>query len=362
MTTKMPSKESLIGFETELEDLRIKTLADLGEKDAKHIKNIITQQRVAEIAGRVFLQFGIFPPFWLVGTTLLSLSKILDNMEIGHNVMHGQYDWMNDKTIHSSNFEWDNTCDGKSWRQTHNYEHHTYTNIIGKDRDYGYGLLRMDEESEFKFEDYFNLVKFAALSVFFQYGVGLHELESDRIESGEIKLKDKIPFLKDFAKKASRQILKDYAFFPALGMLTGSGLPVLAGNITANFVRNIWSSSVIFCGHFAEGSHTFDENDCQDESKGQWYYRQILGSCNFSGNILMHIMSGHLSFQVEHHLFPDIPSVRYPEMAKQVQAICKKYDIPYNVAPMSTQYFSVIKKMFNNSFPPKNQLKMNNAI
>jgi hypothetical protein len=45
MTTKMPSKESLIGFETELEDLRIKTLADLGEKDAKHIKNIITQQR-----------------------------------------------------------------------------------------------------------------------------------------------------------------------------------------------------------------------------------------------------------------------------------------------------------------------------
>ena len=117
MTTKMPSKESLIGFETELEDLRIKTLADLGEKDAKHIKNIITQQRVAEIAGRVFLQFGIFPPFWLVGTTLLSLSKILDNMEIGHNVMHGQYDWMNDKTIHSSNFEWDNTCDGKSWRE-----------------------------------------------------------------------------------------------------------------------------------------------------------------------------------------------------------------------------------------------------
>jgi hypothetical protein len=71
MTTKMPSKESLIGFETELEDLRIKTLADLGEKDAKHIKKIITQQRVAEIAGRVFFAVWNFP------TILVSWNNII---------------------------------------------------------------------------------------------------------------------------------------------------------------------------------------------------------------------------------------------------------------------------------------------
>lgn len=361
MTTSMPTKQQLAGFEKELEALRLETIATLGERDEQYIKRIIRIQRIAEIAGRGFLQFGIIPPFWLVGTSLLSISKILDNMEIGHNVMHGQYDWMNDKTIHSSNFEWDNTCDGKSWRQTHNYEHHTYTNILGKDRDYGYGMLRMDEESEFKFDDYFNLLKFISLSVFFQYGVGLHELESEKISSGEIKLKDKVPFLKDFFKKVARQSVKDYVFFPALGLVTGSAIPILLGNMTANLVRNIWSSSVIFCGHFAEGSHTFDEKDCENESKGQWYYRQILGSCNFSGSKLTHIMSGHLSFQVEHHLYPDIPSSRYEELSKQVQAICAKYNVPYNTAPMSTQYWSVIKKMFKNSFPASNQLKVKNV-
>jgi fatty acid desaturase len=279
-------------------------------------------------------------------------------MEIGHNVMHGQYDWMNNPTIHSSNFEWDTACDGKSWRHTHNFVHHTYTNILHKDRDYGYDVLRMEESDPFTFGDHFNLLKFGLLSAFFQWGVALHELEINKIKSEEETWKDKMPFLKAFAKKGGRQFLKDYTFFPALGMLTGSTLPILFGNITANFIRNMWASTVIFCGHFPEGSHTFEEKDCENESKGQWYYRQILGSCNFSGNKLIHILSGHLSFQVEHHLFPDIPSSRYEELSEQVQEICKKYNIDYNIAPMHKQYYTVLKKMFKNSFAPKQQANL----
>ncbi|HUM52006.1 MAG TPA: acyl-CoA desaturase [Chitinophagales bacterium] len=358
MTTTMPSKEKLQDFENDLEALRMGTLAQLGEKDEQHIKRIIRIQRWWEIGGRTFLQFGIFPPFWLVGTASLSISKIIDNMEIGHNVMHGQYDWMNNPKIHSSNFEWDTACDGKSWRQTHNYEHHTYTNIIGKDRDYGYGLLRLDNETPFKFDDYFNIIKFSLLQGFFQWGVALHELEADNIIFGDLKLKDKIPFLKQFAKKGARQFFKDYIFFPVAGLLTGSSIAVLTGNLVANFIRNIWASSVIFCGHFPDGVHTFDESECVNESKGQWYYRQILGSCNFSGNKLMHIMSGHLSFQVEHHLFPDIPSSRYEEMSVRVKEICAKYNIPYNVSPMSKQYLSVVKKVIKYSFPNKKEMQV----
>jgi len=352
MITNMPTKEQLAGFEAELEQLRLETLAKLGKEDEEHIKKVILIQRLAEISGRAFLQFGIIPTNWLMGTFLLSISKILDNMEIGHNVMHGQYDWMNDKTIHSYNFEWDTACDGQSWRRTHNYEHHTYTNILGKDRDYGYGILRMDEDAPFETSDRFNLLKFAALSIFFQYGVAIHELEYDKVQSGETTLKEKIPFMKAFSKKLGRQIFKDYAFFPALGLLTGSTPAIIAGNAVANLARNLWASSVIFCGHFPEGSHTFDQAECENESKGQWYYRQILGSCNFSGGQLMHIMSGHLSFQIEHHLFPDIPSSRYAEISVRVKEICEEYGIPYNSKPMSEQYFSVLKKMYRNSFPP----------
>jgi len=92
------------------------------------------------------MPFGFIPPVLVAATTALGLSKIIENMEIGHNVMHGQYDWMNDPSLNSQTYEWDTACGGDSWRRTHNYEHHTYTNIIGKDRDYGYDLLRLSED------------------------------------------------------------------------------------------------------------------------------------------------------------------------------------------------------------------------
>ena len=60
---------------------------------------MIRAQRGLEVAGRGLMFAGFFPPAWLAGVTALSLSKILDNMEIGHNVMHGQYDWMNDPEL-----------------------------------------------------------------------------------------------------------------------------------------------------------------------------------------------------------------------------------------------------------------------
>lgn len=356
------SAEELAGFEQELETLRSEVLEKVGEKDATYIKRVVGVQRLSNLIGRGFLQFSIFPPFWVLGTLLLSISKILDNMEIGHNIMHGQYDWMNHPTLHSSKYEWDNTCDSSTWKKTHNYEHHSYTNILEKDRDLGYGILRIDNHEKWKFSDVFNLGKFALLSSFFQYGVAIQGMEADKITNGEATWKDKLPLVKTFLKKTGRQSFKDYVFFPALGLLSGSALGVLLGNATANFVRNIWTSSVIYCGHFPDGSQTFLESECENETKGAWYYRQILGSCNFEGSRLLHIMSGHLSMQVEHHLFPDIPSYRYPEMSVRVREICNKYEIPYNTSSFAKQYYTVVRKLFKFSFPDVWFMKRGSAV
>lgn len=154
------------------------------------------------------------PPAWLLGTAMLGLSKILDNMEIGHNIMHGQYDWMRDPTISGRSFEWDTACPADQWRHSHNYMHHTHTNIVGMDRDIGYGILRMSEDQPW--EPYFlgNPVYAFLLMVLFQYGVALHELETERIRAGEIRLADKRQTLKDIWKKTRRQTLKDYVAFP----------------------------------------------------------------------------------------------------------------------------------------------------
>ncbi|HAC26930.1 MAG TPA: acyl-CoA desaturase, partial [Marinobacter hydrocarbonoclasticus] len=109
------------------------------------------------------------------------------------NVMHGQYDWMNDPALHSQTYEWDTVCTSDSWRRTHNYEHHTYTNIIGKDRDYGYAVLRLSDDEPWKPWHTLQFINYILLSVFFQWGVGLHELETEKLRRREISWREKLP-------------------------------------------------------------------------------------------------------------------------------------------------------------------------
>lgn len=119
--------EQADAFGAELDAIRERVIADLGERDTTYIRKVIKAQRTLEVGGRALLFGGIFPPFWLAGTAMLGIAKILDNMEIGHNIMHGQYDWTGDPALSSKTFEWDNACPSDQWRHSHNYMHHTST-------------------------------------------------------------------------------------------------------------------------------------------------------------------------------------------------------------------------------------------
>ncbi|OYV23892.1 MAG: acyl-CoA desaturase, partial [Mycobacterium sp. 20-66-4] len=246
------TRDQADAFGREIDAIKERVMAQLGEEDADYIRRVIKAQRALEVGGRALL---FLPPAWLLGTAMLGLSKILDNMEIGHNIMHGQYDWMRDPAISGLSFEWDTACPADQWRHSHNYMHHTHTNIVGMDRDIGYGILRMSEDQ--KWHPYYlgNPVYAFLLMVLFQYGVALHELETERIRSGEIRLRDKRDVLKAIWKKTRRQTLKDYVAFPSLA---GPFAPfVFTGNMTANLMRNVWSYMIIFCGHFPDGTQEF---------------------------------------------------------------------------------------------------------
>ncbi|MDT4891641.1 MAG: NADPH-dependent stearoyl-CoA 9-desaturase [Pseudonocardiales bacterium] len=333
----------------ELDALKQRVVDDLGKEDRDYIYNVVKAQRALEVTGRASLYVGFLPPFWLLGTAALSLSKILDNMEIGHNVMHGQYDWMRDPALNSKKFEWDTACPGDQWRHSHNYLHHTYTNILGKDRDIGYGVLRMDESQ--KWNPYYlgNPVYAFLLMTFFQYGVALHDLETENVISGKRKWSENKDLWRGIWRKTGRQTLKDYVLFPALtGPLFAS---TVTANATANLVRNLWAYSIIFCGHFPSGVATFTEEETEGENRGQWYLRQMMGSANITGGKLFHILSGNLSHQIEHHLFPDIPARRYPQIAGEVRALCEKYGLPYNTGRFSKQIGSTWAKIFRLALP-----------
>jgi fatty acid desaturase len=343
------TEEQISELGAELDAIRRRVVDDLGAADRDYLYRVIKAQRGFEVAGRGLAYLGFLPPFWLASVAALSLSKILDNMEIGHNVMHGQYDWMRDPAVNSKMFEWDTVCPAEQWRHSHNYMHHTYINIIGKDRDIGYGILRMDQAQ--KWNPYYlgNPLYAALLMLGFEWGVMLHDLEAERVVAGEKSLAEVKPLALQWWNKAGRQVLKDYVLFPAL---TGPlFLSTLSANATANVVRNIWAYSIIFCGHFPTGVATFTEAETENESRGRWYLRQMLGSANITGSKLFHVLTGNLSFQIEHHLFPDLPARRYGEIANEVQDLCAKYGLPYNSGRLSRQLGSVYGKIVRLALP-----------
>jgi linoleoyl-CoA desaturase len=189
---------------------------------------------------------------------------------------------------------------------------------------------------------------------FFEYGIAAYDLELGRNlrvakEKRPANFKDNVSKV---LTKIRRQATKDYVVNPALALPFGGFLPTLAANFTANVVRNLWSHSVIMCGHFPEGVETFELKSIpENETRGQWYLRQMLGSANISGGSFLHLMSGNLSHQIEHHLFPDLPSNRYAEIAPKVRALFEKYDLNYCTRPMPQQVYSAWHKVVRLSLP-----------
>ncbi|MGJ8686462.1 MAG: fatty acid desaturase family protein [Spongiibacteraceae bacterium] len=357
--TRELTLEEANNFGAELDALRGEQLAKLGDRDAKHIRGVIKVQKSLALTGRGLLWFGFMPPIfvvtWPLGVLCLGAAKILENMEIGHNVMHGQYDWMNDESLNSQVYDWDTVSDSDGWRYTHNYEHHTYTNIIGKDRDVGYGVLRVSADQPWEPQHLANPISNVLLAAGFDMGVGLHELELDRLVKGEKPWRESVASGRKLARKAMRLWGKDYLIFPLLSGPNFAG--VLAGNFAANMIRNFWTNMIIMCGHFPGDTKTYeyDESVLENETRGQWYVRQMNGSANIEGGRVFHIMSGHLSHQIEHHLFPDIPAFRYPEMAPKVQEICHRYGQQYVSGSFLRQYGSVLGKIFKYALPSKGQ-------
>ncbi len=341
--------EQVDALAAELDALRAEVVADLGEDDARYIHRVIAVQRGLEVGGRAALLFSLFPPAWLLGTASLAAAKILDNMEIGHNVLHGQWDWMRDSKIHSTTWEWDHPAPAAFWKKSHNYEHHTFTNVRGKDRDLGYAVMRIVPEQEWKPAHLLQPLTNLGLSLIFEYGVAIYDIELEKVQQGTKPWSKAKAELKTLWRKARKQMAKDYILFP---LLSGPGfVTTVAANLTANVIRNVWSHAVIFCGHFPDGTESFDEEMLDGETKGQWYVRQMLGSANLTGGKLFHIMTGNLSHQIEHHLFPDLPSNRYRQIAPRVREICERYGLPYTAGPLPTQYGKVLRTINRLALP-----------
>ncbi len=375
-------------FGRELDNIRNEVMASRGEHDRAYILGIIRFQRSLAFLSRMVMVASVLCmpalglPFasWALGLSLMTLAfsmlgvaKIIENMEIGHNVMHAQWDWMRDPNIQSNTWEWDTVCPSDQWKHSHNVVHHTWTNVIGMDPDVGYGILRVTPTQKWSVQYLTQPINNFLLMVLFEWGVALHDLEPEKLLSGEKSLSSVGPLLRRVAWKASRQVLKDYILWPLLGALialpvamsfgldpwhslaVGFGF-IAGGNVIANLIRNVWANMIIFCGHFPAGVHHFTKEEVEGETRARWYVRQLMGSCNIGGGKLFHILSGNLSHQIEHHIFPDMPSNRYPEVAPRVRALAARYNLPYNTGSLFRQFGTTTLTILRLTFPTRAQV------
>lgn len=402
-TTESPlarlSEQELEKLAKEFDAIHDEVFAELGDRDRHYIKTVISVQRQIVVVGRVLLLASRSRTAWVLGTACLSMAKILENMELGHNIMHGQWDWMNDPDVHSSVWDWDTASTAKAWKHSHNYIHHTYTNIRGKDRDLGYEIMRIDPNQPWHpvwlAQPLFNFL----LTILFEWGVAVHDIDFRAAQRGEKPWSEVRQELKGIRGKARAQIVKDYLGWPAISagafalaqlalrgridqpaesrvgrrlrkvsskgrigatakmldrLLPGvesTYLRTLAADALANLIRNVWAHAIIFCGHFPDQTYTFSEEEVENETRGGWYARQLIGAANIEGSPLFHVISGNLGYQVEHHLYPDMPSSRYSEIAPKIKDICERYELPYNSGRFSKQWFTVHRSIFRLAFP-----------
>ena len=409
------TEEQIEELGRKLDELHDQVKSDLGERDARYIRGVIDLQRRLALLGRVLLIGSRFRPLWLLGTASLSTAKILENMEIGHNVLHGQWDWMNDPVINSSVWDWDTASTSEAWKHSHNYIHHTYTNILGKDKDLGYEIMRVDPHQSwhpvYLLQPLYNLL----LAFLFEWGVAVHDMDIEAINKGEKSYREAFEDLKGISGKMRTQVQKDYVAWPLISGLVMTAIDfaiaaaggdlndvrarprtrrekarnragelwgrarrrsrrenelasvvrqlverrsfrepfkrALWANVVSNIVRNLWSYAIIFCGHFPDQTYVFTEEETENESTGARYVRQLVGAANITGSPFFHVMSGNLGYQVEHHLYPDMPSTRYGEIAPRVREICREYGLPYNTGPFSKQLGMVQRSILRLAFP-----------
>ena len=330
------------------------SVADRGQADVDYMRRVIKVQRALAVSGRASLFLGL-PAAVLAGygAGALGIAKILDNMEIGHNVMHGQYDWTRDPALSSQTFDWDTVCPGDQWRHSHNYLHHTFTNVVGKDRDIGYGVLRMSEGKPWSRCDLLNPIKATGCSPALRPRRDAPRRRGRADHGRRSKTwAQQWPVAARRAEEvgqARRQGLR------AVAAAHRSAVPSHAGRQRRGQPD---AQRVVVLDHLLRAlprghprvhhRRVRERVDGATGTSARCSARRTSAAAGCSTSC-----RGNLSHQIEHHLFPDLPANRYAEIAPEVEALCERYGLPYNSRRLSRQFGSVVAKIVRLALPDR---------
>lgn len=330
--------ERLARFAAELEAIRDRVQAKIGEEDVGYIKRVRRYSRAFEIVGRGLLWISFEPVSWSVGVISLWLHKQLEATEIGHTALHGAFDRLEGaEKFRSKSFKWRTPIDEESWRLVHNGRHHGHTNVAGRDPDIHFGPMRLNEHTPYRpiHRRQVPFSVFLAANFGFLINVqysGLNDQLSGngRPEEFDFATERSPSELWNSAKRAFRKYIpyyaREYVLYPALA---GPFFwKVLAGNWLSETMRDLYSAATIFCGHVGEDVADYPD-DARPAGRAEWYKMQVEAANNFDVPLPVSVLCGALDLQIEHHLFPRFPTNRLREIAPEVRAVCEKYGVDY---------------------------------
>lgn len=339
-------------FGADLDALKKRTFAEVGEEDVKYVKSLDRFSVAMEVVGRVLIHVSWEPISFLAGVGCLFVHKQLQAAEIGHTSLHGAYDKFADAPeLHSKTYSWDVPIDEESWRLGHNVKHHGNTNVAGKDPDIHFGPARLTHQTEWAPRHRWQ-VPFVLGVLFPNFGflmnfhfTGVHDVLFGEAHGGKLDvLPDLSPASKRLAlKRALRKYLpyylRNYVFFP---LLAGPFFwKVLLGNWMAETLRDIYSAATIHCGHVGHDVASYPEGT-RPKSRGEWYAMQVASANDFDVSWPVSVLCGGLDLQIEHHLFPTLPPQRLRQIAPEVRAICEKHGITHK----RDTWWNTLKKAF----------------
>jgi fatty acid desaturase len=337
--TRLPDADRFRRFGEELDDVKERVLAQVGEEDVRYVRRMNAFSRAMEVAGRGLIFFSPEPVTFLLGVAALWIHKQLQATEVGHTALHGAYDRLpGAEKFASRTFRWDTPIDEESWRYAHNVRHHGNTNVVGRDPDIHFGTVRLTERTPWNPRHRTQLaVALAVIFPNFSFFIGSHVsgLNDVFLDNGLPEQLDILPDRsKESVRKAWRQGLRKYVPYYLYNYVLWPALAgpmfwkVLLGNWLAETLRDVYSAATIFCGHVGDDVESYSPGT-KAHGRGQWYAMQIEAANDFEVSWPVSVLCGALDKQIEHHLFPTLAPQRLRQIAPEVRAICDRYGVAY---------------------------------
>ncbi len=359
-TMRRDQQERLKQFAKALDDIHRRAQAELGAKDVAHIRRVRRASTTLEVIGRALIHVSPEPFSFFAGVVALFLHKQLETTEIGHTVLHGAYDGLpGAEAFTSSTFRWRTAIDEESWRVGHNVRHHQYTNVGGRDPDIHFGPVRLTTLTPHTRFHYVQVPWLLWEASVFLFGINVHVTGVIDAVLGNGR-PEKLDFLADRSRASVRRafrrmlrkliphLAREYILLPALaGPFFGK---VLLGNWLSATMCNLYSAATIYCGHVGDEVRQYPDG-ARAHSRGEWYSMQVEASQNFDVPLALSLLCGALDRQIEHHLFPRLPTNRLREISPEVHRVCEQYGVNYRSDSWPRTLGGVLRRLWRLSFP-----------